>query len=280
MDNRYSNTMLKDAILTKVDVALVDVTPNMAREWLECNIKTNRTLKTKVVEKYANDMKAGKFGINPDAITFNAEGELVNGQHRLSAVIKAKTNVMMFVAFGFPITAQELLNVDRGAQRTIADNLELSGMTDEVYTRNVSTASMFLRSKMKTHNPSAEQIFEHIKKHYKAYADVNSITKMGKRGGSGGMKVAVAAAILAAYLSGENFDALAKFCQVFRTHDTTGCDGYNTKFAENLREELSKTKAANAPQVYLSECYINAFARNAGRVVKRNDYYPASRLDS
>lgn len=92
------------------------------------------------------------------------------------------------------------------------------------------------------------------------------------------MKVAVAAAILAAYMAGENYDALAKFCQVYRTHDTVGCDGYATKFAENLREELDKTKSANRAQVHLAECYINAFARNAGRVVKRDDYYPVKPL--
>lgn len=278
MENRFNETMLTNANWTKVNVALVDVTPAMAAEWLECNIKTNRRLKKSVVTKYVNDMKAGKFGLNPDAITFNENGELVNGQHRLTAVVKANVTVRMFVVFGFPITPAELLNVDRISVRTIADNMDLAGISDDVYQRSVSTASTFLRLKLNINNPSPEQIMEHITKNYKAYADVNSITKMGRSGGSGRMKVVVACAVLAAYLAGEDFKALSAFCQVYRTHETTNCEGYGTGHAERLREELNKTKNAGYLQEHVAESYINAFARNSGKCVKRNDYYPIKPL--
>jgi len=274
MENRFNDTMLTNAIMTPVNVALVEVTPAIAEEWLMRNIATNRSIRKTTIDKYANDMKAGKFYINPDAITFNQDGELVNGQHRLRAVIKSGKTVKMFVAFGFPITAEALLNVDRGAIRSVADNMELSGISDDVYLKSISTAKAFLVCKLWVRNPSSEQVKAHIAENYDAYARVLSITKMGRSGGSGRMKVVVAAAVLAAYLANENFDALEKFCQVYRTHETIGCEGYASRMAELLREEMAKTKCVNSAQLSIAESYINAFARNSGRAIRRNDYYP------
>lgn len=82
-----------------VEVQVFDVTPDLATQWLERNTR-NRGLRQSVVNRYASDMKAGKWMVTGDAIGFDVNGSIVNGQHRLWAVLESDVTVRMTVAFG------------------------------------------------------------------------------------------------------------------------------------------------------------------------------------
>lgn len=101
------------------------VTPEIAKEWLEHNIKNNRQVSQRVVDRYADDMKSGKWQLTADGISFNESGELTNGQHRLNAVIKANVPVKMYVTYGVP---NESYIYDRGHMRGIANVLQMAGV--------------------------------------------------------------------------------------------------------------------------------------------------------
>ena len=63
-------------------------------------------------------------------IAFNARDELIDGQHRLMAVVLSKTPVKMMVTFGMPSKVQGTRMtgmdvVDRGKTRTVADQLKI-----------------------------------------------------------------------------------------------------------------------------------------------------------
>ena len=47
----------------------------------------------------ADDMRAGRFVVTHQAIAFDAKGNLIDGQHRLRAVIMSGVTVTMQVAF-------------------------------------------------------------------------------------------------------------------------------------------------------------------------------------
>lgn len=81
----------------KVDVETI--TPKMAEEYLKHN-KINRTLKDKRVTSYANDMKDGAWQLNGEAIRFNKSGDLIDGQHRLNAIIRANKPIQTVVMRG------------------------------------------------------------------------------------------------------------------------------------------------------------------------------------
>lgn len=108
----------------KPTVALVKVTPAMAEEWLGKNTH-NRNVRQASVSAYARDMIAGHWHVTADPIKFTADGTLLDGQHRLLAVIKAGVPVEMFVAKGIDADAQRVM--DTGAKRSPGDMLKLDG---------------------------------------------------------------------------------------------------------------------------------------------------------
>lgn len=65
-----------------------DITPATALVFLENNTR-NRKITRSRVALYAKDMEQGKWQNNGDAIRFSEAGDLIDGQHRLHAVIKS-----------------------------------------------------------------------------------------------------------------------------------------------------------------------------------------------
>src|SRR3990172_8052075 len=78
---------------------LIDVTPNPPREWLRTNTH-NRKLRDRAVADYARDMTAGHWTLNGEAIKFATDGTVLDGQHRLRAVIDSDVTVQMLVVVG------------------------------------------------------------------------------------------------------------------------------------------------------------------------------------
>lgn len=105
-------------------VEIVDVTPAMAESWLAKN-PNNRNLRQPVVSSYARDILAGNWMLNGETIKFDQSGKLIDGQHRLSAVVAADVTVPMVVMRG--VDADVMDTVDVGAKRTYADALKLQG---------------------------------------------------------------------------------------------------------------------------------------------------------
>lgn len=119
------------------DVEKVVVTPEIAREWLGYNTH-NRRLRDRVIRAYAADMTAGAWRWNGESIKFAADGALLDGQHRLAAVIEANVDVTMLVIRGLPNETQETM--DGGAKRKFSDVLQLRG--EPQYIRLASIARM------------------------------------------------------------------------------------------------------------------------------------------
>ena len=101
---------------------LETVTPEVAMQLLGKNTH-NRPLKRTTVEQYARAMEAGQWGLSPQPIAVN-NGLLIDGQHRLSAVVKSGCAVPMMVAYDVPLDAVRY--VDTGAPRTVGDIMKLT----------------------------------------------------------------------------------------------------------------------------------------------------------
>ena len=66
------------------DVQLVEITPELAHEWLGFNTH-NRNIRQRIVTAYAADMTGGDWQWNGESIKFAEDGTLLDGQHRLAA---------------------------------------------------------------------------------------------------------------------------------------------------------------------------------------------------
>lgn len=74
------------------------ITPKLADEYLARNTNNYRKINHANVKKYAEDMKEGKWEENAEPISFSPSGVLLNGQHRLAAIVKSGVSVNMVVA--------------------------------------------------------------------------------------------------------------------------------------------------------------------------------------
>jgi hypothetical protein len=104
------------------------VTPEQAGRWLEESNTHNRVIRPGVVKRYAEAMAAGKWLDTHQGIAFDDRGVLVDGQHRLLAVVRAGVAVWMNITYGVPLENQ--IVVDDPAVRSQADAIKLAGHAD------------------------------------------------------------------------------------------------------------------------------------------------------
>lgn len=109
----------------KVEIKRIEVTPTLAAEYLQKNFADNRNLRNSTIDRYASDMKNGRWTETGETIKFDQYGNLIDGQHRLHAVIKSGQTITFFVASGLEDAAA--VNIDIGAKRSFADALKITG---------------------------------------------------------------------------------------------------------------------------------------------------------
>jgi hypothetical protein len=100
------------------------VTPKKAEQWLEANT-TNRPISKSVVRGFAEAMKRGEWVVTHQGIAFDVDGVLIDGQHRLAAIVEADVAVEVMV---FSEVADGTFDVlDTGKRRSAADVLAIEG---------------------------------------------------------------------------------------------------------------------------------------------------------
>lgn len=111
---------------TSTSFERVLVTPELAAVWLATANTRNRPRSRRRVAQMATDMAHGNWGETPDLIAFDSEGVLVNGQHRLEAVVISGARIPMWIMKGL---APESFHVtDDVKRRTFADYLGVIGV--------------------------------------------------------------------------------------------------------------------------------------------------------
>lgn len=129
------------------------ITPEIATEILErsADVK-NRKVSDSHVEWLAAQMKAGKWSLNGEPIIIDDEGQLVDGQHRLWAVISSGTAIETMVTRG--VDRKGFATIDTGSARTLGNVLGISGENDQnalaaavAWVHKHSIGKMFLHNK-------------------------------------------------------------------------------------------------------------------------------------
>lgn len=94
------------------------VTPEIAKKWLERNHEDQRTISAAAVEAIANDIRRGAWRLTHQAIAFDAESRLIDGQHRLSAIMAAEEPAYLLVVWNKATGLHD--PIDRIRARTVA----------------------------------------------------------------------------------------------------------------------------------------------------------------
>jgi hypothetical protein len=91
------------------------ITPKMAITMLEESKKSggrNRNLRDRAVTRYADDMIAGRWQDNGQPIVFNGSAMILDGQHRLHAIVKSGIPQRTLVVRG--VEGDAMLTIDTG----------------------------------------------------------------------------------------------------------------------------------------------------------------------
>jgi hypothetical protein len=105
------------------------ITPKLAEQWLQLNIH-NRTKRGWWVSALSQMIKRGEWITSHQGIAFSKSGSLIDGQHRLEAIVDADQPVELLVVTGVSDDAYKVL--DNGIKRTLSDLTGINQKTAEV----------------------------------------------------------------------------------------------------------------------------------------------------
>lgn len=264
--------------VTQAIISMVmTVTPKLAKEWLDRNVENNRTINHNRVKMYAEDMQAGNWKLTHQGIAFDADGRLIDGQHRLRAVIKAGVAVRMLVMrYRYRVAEGALLEMDMGAKRTANNIFRMAGIDDRVHLIGGTLARHFINYKLNDRRAkSPDAIRDYVDKHSDEIGKI--IEWYLPKGRRRHAPMIVAASALSALYWGENQDAIRKFGETWCTNDPTASGEYNSKKVFDTKESVAGKSNSNELLRYC-ENMIRAYANGITRVRCNQDCYPLDEM--
>lgn len=111
-----------------VSITQTIVTPNKAKALLSKNFELQRKPREYIIERYASDMASGQW--NEDVggiIVISDTGKVIDGQHRLAAVVKSGVPVKFYVQTGVEENAYKV--IDNGVSRKVTDVMTCKNKT-------------------------------------------------------------------------------------------------------------------------------------------------------
>jgi hypothetical protein len=214
-----------------MNTSLTFVTPKIAAQLL-FNNEANRNLRNRVVDKYARDMLDGNWKTTHQGIAIYSDGNIADGQHRLSAIIQSGVSVHMLITTGMNKDASE--GIDTNAPRSISDVIRLSGADSFVSSKDAVSATralMVLATGVKSaHSPSV--IRAYIEKNNNSIKLVSELFTKNTRGLSSAY---MRAALIAAHMRGISTKNIERFVNILMSGIIEG-DHENS--AIRLREFL------------------------------------------
>lgn len=144
------------------EIKVMNVTPEMAVTWLEKTPRDKqRPLKLARVKLYSEMMKSGAFKgkESNDLIQISESHEVVNGQHRLAAIVESNTTQPMKVEFNVPWSA--FLIADRGAKKSLGDDLSQAGLNGKYapVINAINTILQGMKTNANTSTPEAKILY-------------------------------------------------------------------------------------------------------------------------
>lgn len=121
----------------------VDVSPTRAMMFLKRNTGNFRQINKSRVLRYTSDMRNGNWLFCADPLRFSKDGILIDGQHRLRAVIESNVTVRFLVVED--LDEESSVAMDRGQPRTVKSWLSHSGVKNAVSIAAISRLCLMHR---------------------------------------------------------------------------------------------------------------------------------------
>ena len=113
----------------KIYTKNVFITPEYAEKLLKKNV-SNRPLNKKTIEWYAYQMERGQWTVSGQTISISDRDELLDGQHRLQAIVKSGVSLWFTIAYNVP--SESFINYDNLRSRSAKDALSIEKIPNAV----------------------------------------------------------------------------------------------------------------------------------------------------
>lgn len=113
-----------------LDLKLEYITPCDAIDYLAANYSGNRNIRVSAKDRYAETMRKKQWRDFTSMIVFDSEGNLIDGQHRLSAQIEAEATVGYVVLRGLETSSYSVIN--SGVKRGLADRSSMTTLESTI----------------------------------------------------------------------------------------------------------------------------------------------------
>lgn len=103
------------------------VTPEIAIKYLNTSIG-NRNIKKDTITALVNALTKGTFEVNGETIVFDQNGSLMDGHHRMEAIVRANVPAICLVIRG--INRNTWTTMDSGTARSLGDVFKFEGIAN------------------------------------------------------------------------------------------------------------------------------------------------------
>lgn len=205
---KNSSTAATTTTTSKMVGQEIMVTPEMAQQFLDTQ-DNNRHVNPKHVREIALNMLKGSWRRSPQPICFDVNGKLIDGQHRMLALIMANLTLPFFVVRNVPVESAD--HIDCGRPRNILDRLKIGHKElfwiSQSDTSIANILSYCWRSMMPTQDEKAKWLLQH----QEALMWIDSTYTAREHGFR---KAAIRAAIMEAYENGVDQQLLIDLCNI------------------------------------------------------------------
>ena len=149
---------------------VVYVTPQLAKKWLdECN-GFNRPIKQDVIDMYVRQIKSGLWRRTHQGVAFTDEKNLLDGQHRLMAIVNTGVTVPMLIFLDEP--KENFEYIDCGRNRSNLDIVRMSSRNEILRLTHTQTLKAMLAGRYcKSNNKYSNAELGELYRRYSAAVD-------------------------------------------------------------------------------------------------------------
>lgn len=125
--------------LSKVKTKLTEISPEQAKSYLdftaqqiEAGAFRQRPISDNTVDRYVRDIRLGMWAASPQCVSIDTVGNVIDGRHRLEAIVRAGVPVTVNLSTGWPgkqkcgkLELNTIDVIDRGRGRSIASQINI-----------------------------------------------------------------------------------------------------------------------------------------------------------
>lgn len=229
------------------------INPALAYKYLETMGASNRNVRQSHIDYLASQMKAGMWRRNPQPIIFDKQTRMVDGQHRMWAIIESNTTQEFAVARG--LNPEDVAVIDSGLGRDYSDVAHYQGWNSDPLTSTI--AKILVRGPGMASGKVPPQVVHEWYLFYQEQIDFSIAERNRSRAGRGKAISAPMTAAIARAFPIVGAETLDRFCGILKE----GVVQFDAdRAALTLRDAWLQGRLGNYTEAYLkTEAAIRAF---------------------